>query len=82
MEGAGSARYSVKLMKALGEMAVQPPEFWDSAGTAVPWADLPITRRAQFVLASVQYIMNSRDGDEDDFAFCGMVEGLKCLLMR
>ena len=75
LERAGSAQYSVKLLKTVGRIVLMPNDRWDADGVVAPWADLPIERRATFALATIQYVMDSDDGD-DGISFGGRGLGM------
>lgn len=61
-EGAGSASYSVKILRSLGELAKKGyPAF-----TRI-LEDMPIVRRATFALASIKWIGNSDGGSASPF---------------
>ena len=62
-EGAGSAQYSVKLLKMVGSMVTG----WESTVQEAPWKDMPIERRARFALAAIQYIGSADERSTSSF---------------
>ncbi|KAL7452512.1 hypothetical protein ACHAWC_004238 [Mediolabrus comicus] len=61
-EGAGSANYSVKILRTLGELAKKGhPAF------TLILEDMPLERRATFALASIKWIGNSDGGSTSPF---------------
>jgi hypothetical protein len=73
LENAGSAQYSVKLLSLLGDNI-------DSYSFA--WNDLPIERRARTILATVRYIINTEDKEDDESTrFGGVVFGSRSIRM-
>jgi len=59
LEQAGSAQYSVKLLKKLGEIALKSC----TEGASSLLTDLPIERRFKVLLAIVHYVMNDSGND-------------------
>jgi hypothetical protein len=66
LQHAGSAQYSVKLIKLLAELSLKPVSYWgereQESQTQPFWKDLPVERRASVALALVNFI-NDYDSD-------------------